>query len=108
MKLTSEKPLLMFAFNFNLRCYTMGVDMWDEVQASFDAIEPGLWGRIMDRSILEDEAYMHLVKPDDGARGVLRTGTRSMSSLLPLLLFLSRVSPVSMSIHPEGKSCGLV
>jgi len=44
----------------------MDVDMWDEVAAHFDAIEPGLWGRIMDKSFLEHEGYLGLVRSDDG------------------------------------------
>ena len=44
----------------------MDVDMWDEVQVHFDAIEPGLWTRLMDKSLLHNEGFMTLVRPDDG------------------------------------------
>ena len=44
----------------------MDVDMWDEVESHFDAIEPGLWRRVMDKSMLENEGYLKLVRPDDG------------------------------------------
>ena len=44
----------------------MDVDMWDEVESHFDAIEPDLWRRVMDKSLLENEGYLKLVRPDDG------------------------------------------
>jgi hypothetical protein len=44
----------------------MDVDMWDEVEAHFDAIEPGLWRRVMDKSLLKNEGYLKLVRSDDG------------------------------------------
>lgn len=44
----------------------MDVDMWDDVEAHFDAVEPGLWSRVMDKSLLENEGFMTLVRSDDG------------------------------------------
>ena len=40
----------------------MDVDMWDEVEAHFDAVEPGLWRRVMDKSLLKNEGYLKLVR----------------------------------------------
>ena len=44
----------------------MDVDMWDEVESHFDAIEPGLWRSVMDKSLIENEGYLGLVRSDDG------------------------------------------
>lgn len=44
----------------------MDVDMWDEVESHFDAIKPGLWRSMMEKSLLENEGYLELVRSDDG------------------------------------------
>lgn len=40
--------------------------MWCEVEASLDAIQPGLFGHILDKSLLKNESYLKLVRSDDG------------------------------------------
>jgi len=40
--------------------------MWDELVKLFDAVDAGLLGRLMDKSLLQKEAYLRLVRPADG------------------------------------------
>mmetsp|Transcript_9157 Transcript_9157/g.26247 ORF Transcript_9157/g.26247 Transcript_9157/m.26247 type:complete len:127 (-) Transcript_9157:171-551(-) len=44
----------------------MDVSMWDELVKIFDAVEPGLWGRLVDKSLLHREGYLSLVRKADG------------------------------------------
>ena len=40
--------------------------MWDELVKLFDAVEPGLWGKLVDKSLLQNEGYLSLVRKADG------------------------------------------
>ena len=44
----------------------MDVDMRDEIEAAFGRVEPGLFARLLDRSLLEGEAFLSLVHAADG------------------------------------------
>jgi hypothetical protein len=44
----------------------MGVDLLDEAIKSFDVVAPGLFHSILTKALLKDDAYLSLVRSDDG------------------------------------------
>lgn len=44
----------------------MDVDLWDEVIKLFDKIQPGLLDSLLTKGLLLNEAYMALVRKEDG------------------------------------------
>ncbi|KAK3259728.1 hypothetical protein CYMTET_31288 [Cymbomonas tetramitiformis] len=44
----------------------MDVDLMDEIERAFDVIEFGLFDEIMSKGLLQNEAYMKLIRKDDG------------------------------------------
>ena len=40
--------------------------MWDEVERDFDITQKGLLGRLMGKSLMQNEGYLELLRDSDG------------------------------------------